>query len=105
MSIPRPEFPNPQFERKNWVNLNGKRKFKFDHGKTGEERKFYECEQDSMFDMDINVPFTYESPLSGINIKDFCDCVWYKRTFDVSEAWTDNGAPGASRPTIDLLGN
>jgi beta-galactosidase/beta-glucuronidase len=89
MDIPRPEFPNPQFERKNWLNLNGKWKFTFDHGKTGEERRFYEDAQDNMFDMKINVPFTYESPLSGIDIKDFCDCVWYKRTFTPHEDWKD----------------
>ena len=88
MSIPRPEFPNPQFERKNWLNLNGAWQFAFDGGKTGEERKFYEDANEGAFDRKINVPFTYESPLSGINIKDFCDCVWYKRTFDVSEEQT-----------------
>ncbi|MCL2099429.1 MAG: beta-galactosidase [Oscillospiraceae bacterium] len=88
-NIPRPEFPNPQFERKNWLNLNGKWKFKFDYGKTGEERKFYEEQQDSAFDMQINVPFTYESPLSGINIKDFCECVWYKRAFTLSDNWNE----------------
>ena len=86
--IPRPEFPNPQFERKNWLNLNGKWQFAFDHGKTGEERKFYDG--GDAYNLEINVPFTYESPLSGINIKDFCDCVWYKRTFDLKDGW-DNG--------------
>ena len=85
-SIPRPEFPNPQFERKNWQNLNGKWQFKFDHGKTGEERNFV---NEDVFDMEINVPFTYESPLSGINIKDICECVWYKRTFIIDENWNN----------------
>ena len=85
--VPRPEFPNPQFERKDWLNLNGRWSFAFDHGKTGEERGFYEKENESAFDKEINVPFTFESPLSGVNIKDFCACVWYKRTFNVSEGW------------------
>jgi succinyl-diaminopimelate desuccinylase len=31
MNIPRPEYPNPQFERKNWVNLNGEWEFEIDH--------------------------------------------------------------------------
>ena len=89
-AIPRPEFPNPQFERKDWLNLNGKWQFKFDHGKSGEERNF--AADDKAFDvdcMDINVPFTYESPLSGINIKDFCECVWYKRSFDIADKWNN----------------
>ena len=85
-TIPRPEFPNPQFERKNWQNLNGKWQFKFDHGNTGEERDFVNKD---VFDTEINVPFTFESPLSGIDIKDFCDCVWYKRTFNIKENWND----------------
>jgi len=87
-SIPRPEFPNPQFKRKNWQNLNGKWLFKFDHGNSGEERNFVNDAQ--VFDtdsMEINVPFTFESPLSGINIKDFCGCVWYKRSFTVKSNW------------------
>ena len=81
-NIPRPEFPNPQFERKNWQNLNGKWQFKFDHGRTGEERDFVNAD---VFDYEINVPFTYESPLSGINVKDICECVWYKRTFNLDD--------------------
>ena len=89
--IPRPEFPNPQFERKNWVNLNGKWKFAFDHGKSGEARRFYEDANENVFDLEINVPFTFESELSGINNKDFCDCVWYKRTFSYDEAANKNG--------------
>ena len=87
-AIPRPEFPNPQFERKNWQNLNGKWQFKFDHGNSGEERDF--VNNNEVFDADfmyINVPFTYESPLSSINIKDFCECVWYKRTFNIKNNW------------------
>jgi len=84
--IPRPEFPNPQFERKNWQNLNGKWQFNFDHGNSGEQRDFVNSDD---FDLEINVPFTFESPLSGIDIKDFCDCVWYKRTFTIDEKWAN----------------
>jgi beta-galactosidase/beta-glucuronidase len=32
------------------------------------------------------VPFCYESPLSGIGIKDFCECVWYKRSFVIDKS-------------------
>ena len=89
-NIPRPEFPNPQFKREEWQNLNGKWQFKFDHGNSGEERDF--VNNDEVFNADsmqINVPFTYESPLSGINIKDFCECVWYKRSFNIDNNWND----------------
>ncbi|MCL1793162.1 MAG: beta-galactosidase [Oscillospiraceae bacterium] len=83
--IPRPEFPNPQFERKTWQNLNGKWQFCFDHAKSGEERGY--ASDDKAFELEINVPFSYESPLSGINIKDFCECVWYKRSFEIDASW------------------
>ncbi|MCL2095289.1 MAG: beta-galactosidase [Oscillospiraceae bacterium] len=89
--IPRPEFPNPQFERKNWRNLNGKWRFKFDYGNSGEDRDF--VNDDEIFNRDsleINVPFTYESELSGINIKDFCNCVWYKKSFYAEETQNNN---------------
>ena len=34
-SIPRPEYPRPQFERMDWVNLNGEWTCSFDFGGTG----------------------------------------------------------------------
>ena len=83
-AIPRAEFPHPQFERKSWQNLNGKWNFKFDHSNSGLEQDFVNKD---VFDLEINVPFTFESSLSGINIKDFCSCVWYKRAFTVNEKW------------------
>ena len=42
MSIPRPEHPNPQFERENWENLNGEWEFELDRGVSGRDRKFNE---------------------------------------------------------------
>ena len=37
MNIPRPEYPNPQFERKNWVNLNGTWEFEIDKSASGKD--------------------------------------------------------------------
>ena len=42
MSIPRCEHPKPQFERNNWINLNGEWDFCFDNGRSGTARKLYE---------------------------------------------------------------
>ena len=83
MSIPRQEHPKPQFERKNWMNLNGEWNFCFDNGRSGEQREIYK--NDSAFDRKITVPFCVESELSGIGHKDFIYGVWYKRTFSLSE--------------------
>ena len=33
--IPRPEFPQPQFEREQWMNLNGPWEFEFDDANAG----------------------------------------------------------------------
>ncbi len=84
MSIPRPEHPNPQFERENWVNLNGEWEFELDRGVSGRDRKFYERE--SLND-EITVPFCPESVLSGICNTDYLNCVWYLKKMYIE----DNG--------------
>lgn len=34
---PRAEYPRPQFEREQWLNLNGTWTFDFDFGKSGKD--------------------------------------------------------------------
>lgn len=77
----REEYPNPQFERESWMNLNGVWRFAFDFGKSGMERKMYLSDKDTRkcYDKSINVPFCPESKLSGIEYKDFISAVWYQR--------------------------
>ena len=84
MSIPRPEHPNPQFERANWINLNGKWEFEMDKGVSGRDRKFYER---TSLNSEIIVPFCPESVLSGIGDTDFLNCVWYLKKLNIE----DNG--------------
>ena len=60
-SMPRPEYPRPQFERAGWVNLNGEWTCSFDFGGSGMEREFYKSKG---FDKKITVPFCPESKLS-----------------------------------------
>ena len=38
MTIPRSEHPDPQFQRKDWLNLNGEWDFEFDFGNSGLKR-------------------------------------------------------------------
>ena len=38
---PRAEYPRPQFERSEWVNLNGEWTYEFDLVDTGFERKLH----------------------------------------------------------------
>ncbi len=76
MSTPRSEFPNPQFERKNWLCLNGEWDFEFDFGSSLHDAGI--LEKDS-WSKKITVPFCPESELSGIGYKDFIPCVWYRK--------------------------
>ena len=75
-NIPRPEHPDPQWERKNWQSLNGEWQFEIDHGVSGFDRGLHEA--DSLGDR-IMVPFCPESRLSGIGYTDFMYQVWYKK--------------------------
>lgn len=79
--IPRPEHPNPQFQRETWMNLNGIWDFEIDFGKSGRDRKFY---LDGEFTKQILVPFCPESKLSGIGYTDFMPAVWYRRYIELS---------------------
>jgi len=81
MQIPRPEHPKPQFERKNWLNLNGEWQFEIDNGRSGEERELFK--ENLPLSGKITVPFCPESKLSGLEHKDFMYGVWYKRKINL----------------------
>ena len=74
----RKEYPRPQFEREAWLNLNGEWDFDFDDDNIGLKEGWFNspklCKK-------INVPFTFQCELSGINLKEFHDIVWYKKEF------------------------
>ena len=80
MTIPRSEHPNPQFQRDNWINLNGVWEFDIDKSASGVDRKLYEAKKLSR---EILVPFCPESKLSGIGDVDFLNSVWYKRSIQI----------------------
>lgn len=82
MSIPRPEHPNPQFEREDWVNLNGEWEFELDRGISGLDRKFFERKN---LNSKITVPFCPESSLSGIGNTDYLNCVWYLKRVKIKK--------------------
>lgn len=64
----RNEYPRPNFMRDNWLSLNGEWDFSFDN---------------DSFDKKINVPFAYESKLSGLGNTEFHHTVWYRKTFEI----------------------
>ena len=84
-TLPRPEFPQPQFERKDWLNLNGPWRFAFDDGDAGLREGWYG--KAKRLDRAILVPFAFESPKSGIGDSRFHPVVWYQRDVTVPPAW------------------
>lgn len=70
------DYPRPQLVRKNWMNLNGEWDFAFDEKNLGEKEKWQEQFPDQH---KIQVPFTYETPASGIGRQERCDRVWYRK--------------------------
>lgn len=74
-----PEYPRPQMERADWVNLNGEWEYAI-KPKGGVEP--------TAFDGRILVPFAIESSLSGVQ-KEVGEKneLWYKREFAVPTAW------------------
>ena len=83
-NTPRAEYPRPQFERAQWLNLNGTWTYTFDFGKSGVNRDFRNSKG---FDGKILVPFCPESKLSGVEHTDFINSMWYQRTISVPAEW------------------
>ncbi len=81
MTIPRPEYPRPQFVRDEWLNLNGQWHFDYDDRNEGLQQKGYNSHN---YSKNITVPFCYQSELSGIGETEFHDVVWYKKNDDDS---------------------
>lgn len=76
------DYPRPQFVRKDWINLNGIWEFNFDDANVGEKKKWYKGLTNPL---EILVPFTYETKLSGIEDEEVHNYMWYSRKFIVNE--------------------
>jgi hypothetical protein len=82
-AIPLPEHPRPDFERRQWVNLNGAWEFKFDGHNAGLGAGWFRNE--TAFPLHITVPFGWGSKLSGVGNE--ADIAWYRRTVRIPESW------------------
>ena len=81
------DYPRPQFVRKEWKNLNGEWNFIFDDKDEGEIKKFFE---NFPIHKKINVPFTYETKLSGIEDETIHYIVWYNKKIKISKEQLQN---------------
>ncbi len=84
-NIPRPEYPRPDFERVEWLNLNGEWEFEFDDGNIGEEQAWY---HEKEFTKKILVPYAFQSELSRINSQEMHEIQWYKREFELPASFS-----------------
>ncbi len=83
--IPRSEYPQPQFQRDAWLNLNGTWEFAFDDQDVGVDSNWI-CDP-RPFTRSILVPFCFESVRSGIGETAIHPRVWYRRSFEIPEEW------------------
>ncbi|MCC6366137.1 MAG: glycoside hydrolase family 2 [Bryobacterales bacterium] len=84
---PRPEYPQPQFEREQWQPLNGPWEFEFDDANTGLTQDW--ASGVKKFSRTITVPFAFETKLSGIADTAFHPWVWYRRSVTLPAGWKD----------------
>ena len=73
------EYPRPQMEREEWMNLNGV----WDLRKGAEDETY---DPDFVYDRKILVPFPIESALSGVMEESDNQCYWYRRTLTIPES-------------------
>ena len=84
-SIPRPEYPRPQFVRNEWLNLNGPWEFEFDDSEQGLAAG-WEVPSHHL-GRQIIVPFPFEATASGIGDPSVHRIVWYRRELSAPQAW------------------
>jgi beta-galactosidase/beta-glucuronidase len=69
-------YPRPQLQREQWISLNGKWDFAFDSDAAWPDPHAVE------WNASIVVPFSPETPASGLNETGFYRAVWYRRYFE-----------------------
>jgi beta-galactosidase/beta-glucuronidase len=80
-TLPRPEHPRPDFQRRDWLSLNGPWEFGWDDGDVG-LAEGWDAGTHTL-PTTIVVPFVYQAPLSGIGDESVHEVVWYRRKFTV----------------------
>ena len=85
-TVPRPEYPRPDLMRAEWQTLNGAWQFEFDDANRGLSEGWYKNAAQK-FSRTIQVPFAFQTKLSGINDPSFHDYVWYRRELDVPSSF------------------
>lgn len=77
----------PQFVRDKWIDLSGKWDFVFDDKNVGEAEQYYLRFPEKF--LNIAVPYSYETPASGIGDESVHERVWYRRVFSAAKPRKD----------------
>src|SRR2546425_289785 len=72
-------YPRSMLQRPRWVNLNGRWDFAID------KDALLSYPSEVQWEQKILVPFTPETPASGVGDTGFYNAVWYRRTFTAPE--------------------
>lgn len=83
--VPRGEFPQPQFQRAEWMTLNGSWDFEFDDAHAGLAQNW--AAGSRKFSRTITVPFAFETKMSGIGDTSFHEQIWYRKSFTTPAGW------------------
>jgi beta-galactosidase/beta-glucuronidase len=85
-NVPRPEHPRPDFMREPWQTLNGAWQFDFDDQNRGLAERWYAPQK--KLSKTIQVPYAFQTRLSGIADTSFHDVIWYRRQIEIPLAWS-----------------
>lgn len=80
-------YPRPHFKRNLWMSLNGTWNFVFDDNKIGEKERWFQKELQT--NVTIRVPYCYQSKMSTIEDTAAHECMWYQRTFKLSDEYEE----------------
>lgn len=83
----RDEYPRPQMVRKDYMSINGEWQFAFDDERVSQSERWER--NDKTLPLSINVPFCYESKLSGIDDKSPHSIVFYKTKVCFPKEWSE----------------
>lgn len=81
----RNEYPRMDSKREKYQLLNGEWDFAFDESNIGLTEKWFM--NFPIQNLVINVPFAYQTELSGINKKDKIDTIWYRKKITLDKGF------------------
>lgn len=78
----RKMYPRPDFQREEWISLNGQWELRFDDTDQGIKEKWGKGFEGNH---KITVPFAYQAELSNVDEKENHDILWYQKKFDITD--------------------